>query len=421
MKSNRRNFILGSAKSAMAGSLATLPWAQNVFAADAQKKAIFVYAPDGCIPSRFHPSQEGSRFTLPDQTAPLESVKQHCVFASGLNMYGGESSHGGGAKKVLTGNTGQSMDHFLGQELGQDSYFKSIHLGVAANYISDGKFVNFQGGGIPIATNDDPLNAFKSIFGTAAGDTDSLRTASVIDSAKADLNRLLRLLGASEEGQKLSQHTEALFDFENRLRAGESCSTADFNTQGFQLPNPDSDWPRQMHLDENFETIAQLQMDVIVKALSCGMSRVASLTFSHPVSPFRIAGLSTANHDASHYGQPNTSAADTFTAYKRFFSEQFQYLISALDSVMDTDGNTLLHNSVIFFCSELGDSNAHSHSNMPFILAGNAGGELQTGRHINFKGEAHSKLLVSIANMMGVNIDRYGYTGHGLGGLTGLI
>lgn len=49
-----------------------------------------------------------------------------------------------------------------------------------------------------------------------------------------------------------------------------------------------------------------------------------------------------------------------------------------------------------------------------------AGGELQTGRHLDFDGEAHTRLLVSIANMMGVDINEFGYTGHGTGGLPGL-
>ena len=180
-------------------------------------------------------------------------------------------------------------------------------------------------------------------------------------------------------------------------------------------------YPPKIHLDEHYQTIGRLQMDLITQAFSCDMTRVASLMWSHPVSPLRVEGIDQGHHDTSHYGATDSQVADKFVQYKQYHMRQFRYLIENLASRTDTDGNSLLHNTVIFLCSELGDSNAHDHRNMPFILAGNAGGALQTGRYVDFGGDAHSKLLVSIANMMDVNIDRFGYTGHGTGGLPGLL
>jgi len=64
---------------------------------------------------------------------------------------------------------------------------------------------------------------------------------------------------------------------------------------------------------------------------------------------------------------------------------------------------------------------------MPFVLAGHAAGQLPTGRFLDYSGQVngenqpHNKLLVSIAGMMGVAVDRYGYTGHGTGPLPGLL
>jgi hypothetical protein len=68
----------------------------------------------------------------------------------------------------------------------------------------------------------------------------------------------------------------------------------------------------------------------------------------------------------------------------------------------------------------MGDSNLHNHDDMPFILAGRAGGALSTGRFLNYPKEAHSKLLVDIANAMGVPVNAFGYVGKGEGGLPGL-
>ena len=53
-------------------------------------------------------------------------------------------------------------------------------------------------------------------------------------------------------------------------------------------------------------------------------------------------------------------------------------------------------------------------------------GGLETGRALDYSsahdgdGETHAKLLVSIANAVGIPINSFGYTGHGDGPLQGL-
>ncbi len=42
----------------------------------------------------------------------------------------------------------------------------------------------------------------------------------------------------------------------------------------------------------------------------------------------------------------------------------------------DADGNSLLFNSMIVYGSGCADGNSHSHTNLPFLLAGAGGGTL---------------------------------------------
>ena len=81
----------------------------------------------------------------------------------------------------------------------------------------------------------------------------------------------------------------------------------------------------------------------------------------------------------------------------------------------------MLDHTLIVMFSELGDSNLHNHRDMPFVLAGGCCGALSTGRYLDYGGDAHTKLLVGIARAMDVNIDTFGYSGHGAGSLTGLF
>lgn len=429
MRSNRRQFMKGLAGSSLALPLATMPWARTALAqSSVAKRALFVYIPDGCIPQRFHPTGSETNFVLNDMTSPLERVKQHCVFLAGLDMYEGGHTHEGGVAKVLTGNSDASLDYFLAQRISQGTPFRSLNLGVHATFQNGaGNVFTFSSGNTPITPNDNPINAFDNIFGggTSGGDESMAdrRKRSILDRVLGELNSLNSRLGATER-QKLEFHADSIREMEARImdssNDGGACNTAGFNSGNFTVPEGWNGYPPKIHLDEHYETIGRLQMDLITQSFACDMTRVATLMWSHPVSPLRVEDIDQGHHDTSHFGQADGSTADKFVQYKQYHMRQFRYLIEKLDNQTDTDGNSVLHNTVIFLCSELGDSNAHDHRNMPFILAGNAGGALRTGRFLDYQEEAHTKLLVSIANMMGVNISTYGYSGHGTGGLTGL-
>lgn len=430
MRSNRRQFLKTLGGSALAAPLATMPWARVALAQQggAPKRAVFVFIPDGCIPERFHPRGTEFNFELNDMTSPLERVKQHCVFTSGLNMYEGGHTHEGGVAKVLTANNTESIDYFLAQRVGQNTPFRSLNLGVHATFQNgEGNVFNFATGNVPITPNDNPINAFDNVFGGQDPGNEPIsnrRKRSILDQMLAELRSLNNRIGANER-EKLEFHTDSIREVERRILDSSTetglCNTSGFNSAGFTVPEGWHGYPPKIHLDEHYETIGRLQMDLITMSLACDMTRVATLMWSHPISPLRVDGIDQGHHDTSHFGQPFGSTADKFVQYKQYHMRQFRYLIENLATRTDSDGNSLLHNTVIFLCSELGHSDYHDHRNMPFILAGNAGGALQTGRYLDFNGDAHSKLLVSIARMMGVNIDRFGYAGHGTGGLPGLV
>jgi len=431
---SRRNFLRGVAATSLLAPFATdlVSGAQRKAYAASPKRVMFVYVPDGCIPEKWHATGSERGFTLPDMTAPLTPIKDHLVFLSGLTMYSGGATHEGGIAKVLTGVSDVSLDVFLGQQLGKDTPHRSLQLGVGSTFQNGSGSMSFIGAGQPVNPDDDPLNAFSRVFGNVGGgaeqDLAARQKKSVLDAALSDLNALRTRLGNTEKG-KLDTHLESLREVERRItgNAVAACDIANFNSVGFVNSGQDY-YPKTYHREDKFQTVSRLQMDLAVLSLSCGATRVASLMFSHPVSPTHLldTGVGTANHDASHYGDPTSGTARDFVTLKRWFMDEFVYLIEKMDATPDGAG-TLLDNTLVLLCSELGDGNRHDHDNMPFVLAGRAGGALQTGRSLQFNGknggqnEPHTKLLVSIAHAMDVNIDSYGYTGHGKGPLSGLL
>ncbi|MCE9579247.1 MAG: DUF1552 domain-containing protein [Deltaproteobacteria bacterium] len=402
-------------------------------------KAIFVYVPDGCIPAKWHPIGSETSFTLGPMTEPLAPVKDHLLFLKGLDMYAGGATHEGGVRKVLTATAPQSLDVYLGEKLNAVDQLPhaSIQLGAASNFQNGSGSMSFIGAGVEVKPDDDPVNAFTRIFGAAPGaggtgteDTpEKKRRRSILDLASADITRARAKLGAVEK-EKLDIHT-ASFDEVQRRVSGQpiaGCTSQSFDLRGYANITTDY-YPKTYEKEDKFQQVGELQMDIAALALSCKMTRIVSLMWSHPVSPTHIptSGAGLGNHDASHYGDPNSGTATDFVSLKRWFMERFVYLIQKLAATPDPDGGMLIDNAVVFLCSELGDSNLHDHHNMPFLLAGGAAGQLRGGRLLDYTGQVngdnqpHAKLLVSIANMMGVPITEYGYTGHGTGPLPGLI
>ncbi|MFC4250396.1 DUF1552 domain-containing protein [Sinimarinibacterium flocculans] len=422
------------------GSLAGLPLAQLLVrsahaqtAAASPARMLFVYIPDGCSPEHWHPSGSTTGFTLPEMTQPLAAHRNDLVFLRGLNMYAGGSTHEGGIRKVLTATNDVSLDVFVGQYYREQSAHASIHLGIASTHENGAGYVSYLGSEQPIVPEDNPLRAFERLFGApgSPSDPEARRQLSVLDAAQADLGRLQSRLGQTER-DKLDRHTESLRALENRILAadpgsGGVCGNPDWNSQGWSVPAGYNSYPAYWNRDDQFDSMARLQMDLAVLALQCGLSRSITLQFSHAVSPTSLPqiGTSQRHHDSSHFDANSAASVQTFVTWKRWYCEQFAYLLQSMKNAPGSQGS-LLDETLVLLCSELGHSARHDHRDMPFVLAGRGGG-LQPGRFLDYRtanggdGDTHAKLLVSLGNAAGIPIDRFGYTGHGTGPLSGLF
>ena len=100
-----------------------------------------------------------------------------------------------------------------------------------------------------------------------------------------------------------------------------------------------------------------------------------------------------------------------------FHMRQFAYFLEKMRSIKEGQG-TLLDNSMIVYCSGLGDGNAHSHVNLPFILAGKGGGAFHPGRHFEpGSNTPMNNLYVTMLQNMGVKVSEFGDS---TGALTGV-
>ena len=56
------------------------------------------------------------------------------------------------------------------------------------------------------------------------------------------------------------------------------------------------------------------------------------------------------------------------------------------DAIDEGNGKSLLDNMLFFWTNELGEGGKHTYVNVPMVLAGSCGGQLPTGRYIDYLG-----------------------------------
>jgi len=418
---------------------------------DTAKRLIVLYHPDGVPgpssngePSAWHPTGDGTNVTLSPLLASLAPYKSQCAYFRGLSLGATDvGSHPGGAKKLLTavdGGNGISIDQRLANSVGANAPFRSLYLGAMANHngASGDKHVSYVAPGIAATPDDNPVEAFMRVFGGTGttggggGGTDprAARRLSVLDRARGDLETLRGKLGTTEQ-TKLDLHLESVREVERRIMAtggggvggGASCDMPSIDAAGLDAST--------LYVPEKFPQILRAQIDLMVQAMACGLTRVGVVQASVHTSelimsrfmgtPMYDPGFDMRSHQASHYGPAHDQSKREYVAFAQqatWWVEQLAYLLGQL-AARPEDGGTMLDHSLVLFCSEVCDGNTHGHDDMPFILAGGGSGRVRTGRIFNLGYRRHADLLLSIANAMGDNISAFGDASSG--GIPGLL
>jgi hypothetical protein len=406
------------------------------------RRIIFFYYPDGVAgpsqdgePSLWHATGSGTSFTLGELMAPLAAHKARLIAFNGLSMGGTDSgSHPGGAKKLLTavdGGNGASVDQVLARTAGADRPHRHLYLGAMANQnsASGDKHVSYPAAGQSAAPEDDPLRAFQRLFagGVATGgggaDPAARREVSVIDGMLADLARFRTRLGAVEQ-RKLDLHLESLREVEQRVRrtAPEApppatCAEPRLDARGLAAEH--------LYQPDRFPDVLAAQLDLMVLAMQCDLTRVGVVQASQHTSELIMSrfpgtemydpGFDMRSHQASHYGPRHDRSRREFADYvkqRRWFTAQFAYLLDQLAARPEGDG-TMLDYTLAVMCTEVCDGNTHLHDDMPFLVAGGAGGALRTGRLVQGY-RRHGQLLAALCHAMGTPVDGFGDAGPGV-------
>jgi hypothetical protein len=117
---------------------------------------------------------------------------------------------------------------------------------------------------------------------------------------------------------------------------------------------------------------------------------------------FPWIGVNEEHHELSHAGPNDAAAMEKLVKINRWHSEQMLYLLDGLAAGIESDGSKVLDNTIVLWGNELGLGNTHTYMNIPWVIAGGAGGYFKMGRYLQYKDQPHNNLLLSMAHAMGM-------------------
>lgn len=400
--------------------------------------AIFLRQGNGVLQPKFWPVSNDVALTKArleqDLASDDRAVGVLSAYAEKLNLvYGLRYRHSGtgcghadGCFQALTASTpdgnnsnetlamGPSLDWVISQQLdAAGSEPVSMYAGATSSFLGDA--ILYRGAKERRAGERSSINAYQRLFGTTmpGGETPddaaqkrlALQRKSVNDLVREQMQSLLsRPELSAPDKTRLDAHFQAIRDLEVKMAMG--CQVAP---------------PGQID-SNNLDLVVQTHLDVIAMAMACGKSHAASLCIGNgnDQTQYIVDGVKLDRyHHISHRVRSDGSAGEAIPDAEglhhkidKKFAGYFKYLLDKLSSFATPTG-TLLDDGASVWFNDLADGPPHGSTNLPWVVAGGAGGALKTGQYIrgNFTiNKIHNSIgaAVGLTNAAGQPLDDFG-------------
>lgn len=358
---------------------------------------------------------------LPYSLQPIQQWKDKITIVQGLSgrIAGGGHSNNfqalgafgagraqGESKAVL----GPTIDGALARQLG--GIFPHVGLGISKRLENSVVYsISAIGRNKPLPIIVKPDQAMGTLFGSVAdghAKQEFLAQRNLLDFLRDDIKRVEKQL-AGPEREQLAVYLstfDTLSDRQSRLNEIEP-------TLRKHAPVADDKYVSAVETDR-----LDAQFDLAAAALISGLTNVVTLSSAAGIRDFDICftglGLKKGKHHTGHGGSQNGMTwAETYDMIRRFHFDLIARLAKKLEAVPEGDG-TMLDNTVIVYLSD-GAEGHHSRCwEWPFVILGNGGGRIRSGRYIDYPGYGQlghrttANLYTTFLNIAGSSAERFG-------------
>ncbi len=355
-----------------------LPRAYAAVASTATRMAV-VTVPFGMVVDRFHPTQPGAGYELPQTLRPLTRLRSDFTVFSNLDhdVRGGHAANHtllSGVKSTERagypdGNI--TVDQRAAELVGHSTRFPSLA------FWGDG--MSFTRTGVRVPAIEKPSDAFKLLFVDDSEEQKQFNrsslnsSGSILDAVLEDARSLNRELGTTDR-RKLEEYFASIRETEKKLQLAESW---------IDQPKPQVDDPAAKKIASGARdtklgsTNIEVWLDLMFLALQTDSTRVVSMAVKN--GNWGLDGVSDSYHTLSHHGQREEPLRQ-LAILEEHLMTQLGRFIERLKSTTQHDGQPMLETTQVLFGSGLGSGSRHTNQNLPLILAG---GGWEHGQHID--------------------------------------
>ncbi|MXY24873.1 MAG: DUF1552 domain-containing protein [Acidobacteria bacterium] len=393
----------------------------------------WVYIPNGMSMGAWTPPTDGP-LDLSPTLSPLAPYRDRMVVLSGLAqgqaeaLGDGNGEHTRATATWLNGvhpretegadvRAGMTADQIAAEQLGRETPLPSLELAIDRDFLVGNcengysciymNTIAWRTPTTPLPMENNPRVVFERLFGeggsTAERRVQFRKDRSILDAIADDLHRLEREVGAGDRA-RVTQYLDAVRAIERRIQLSERSDA--------ELPSLD----RPVGIPESYTEHVGLMFDLAALAWQADITRVFTFMLGRELNgrAYPEVGIPESHHGLSHHRNDPEKLAQ-LAKINTFHVTLFRDFLETLAATPDGDG-TLLDQSLVLYGAALSDSNKHLHYDLPLLLAGGSGGQLQGGRHLRYPRDTPmTNLLVSQLDKAGIRLD------DGLGDSTGRL
>ena len=404
------------------------------------KKLVIMYIPNGIVRRCFFPGEEEG--TLPgfvggfnaDKTKnqkrkqnkpgiypleltstmqPLADHTRDVTLITGLDrtFKNGQDVHAQGASCYLTSLSpvqaaeqgikhpnGRSLDQVIGDKLGHKTVLNTLEISCngfrAPKEPIEFDNISWYGPGKIAPSIRNPRKLYDRLF---SKDSFRAHVADISDLVLADAKSLSRKLSTADRAT-MDEFMTMVRDVEVRMAKLEKLlANADIKVPKIEV------LPRGEYI--------RLQADLMLLAFQMGITNISTFMIGPERWDATLMYEGVFDKPVQHHNMTHNQKGKGYLELAKidfFHMQQYAYVIKRMKEIKESDGSTMLDNSLITYGAALGDGATHQYFDLPMIVAGKGQGQIKQGRFIRAKsGTLNSNLWLTLANLMGLEMKSF--------------
>ena len=320
------------------------------------------------------------------------------VHAQGASCYLPSLSPVQAAEQGIKHPNGRSLDQVIGDKVGHKTVLNTLEIGCngfrAPKEPIEFDNISWYGPGKIAPSIRNPRKLYDRLF---SKDSFRAHVADISDLVLADAKSLSRKL-SSEDRATMDEFMTMVRDVEVRMAKLEKLLT----NANIKVPKTEV-LPRGEYI--------RLQADLMLLAFQMGITNISTFMIGPERWDATLMYEGVFDKPVQHHNMTHNQKGKGYLEVQKidiFHMQQYAYVIKRMKEIKESDGSTMLDNSLVTYGAALGDGATHQYYDLPMIVAGRGQGQIKQGRFIQAKsGTLNSNLWLTLANLMGLEIKSY--------------